>query len=138
LNVDSRPAQSKPGFAIPDKWSANRRLETALLVTPAAPPEASEQVRHGEYLAHLGNCAGCHDAQTPDRKAVVRLELAGGRVLRGRWGVVTSQNITPDASGIGYYDEQKFIAVMPRGTLERGSSVPLCPGQIFAISLMLT
>ena len=31
LNVDSRPAQSKPGFAIPGKWSANRSYpETGL------------------------------------------------------------------------------------------------------------
>ena len=28
--------------------------------------------------------------------------------MKGPWGEVTSANITPDASGIGYYDEALF------------------------------
>jgi len=102
-------------------------LKAALLPTPPAPVGASEQVRHGEYLAHLGNCSGCHDAQTPDRKPVPGMEFAGGRVLHGRWGVVTSQNITPDPSGIGYYDEQKFIAVMRTGHVGSRKLSPVMP-----------
>lgn len=90
-------------------------LDQPPLPTPPAPAGASEQVRHGEYLAHIGNCAGCHNARTPEGKPVSGYEYGGGRVLRGRWGVVTSQNITPDASGIGYYDEHKFIQVMRTG-----------------------
>ena len=96
-------------------------------LTPAAPPGASEQVKRGEYLAHLGNCAGCHNAQTPEREPVAGMEYGGGRVLRGRWGVITGQNITPDASGIGYYDEQKFISVMRTGRVGARKLNPIMP-----------
>jgi hypothetical protein len=35
--------------------------------------------------------------------------------LKGPWGEVTSANITPDASGIPYYDEALFLKVMRTG-----------------------
>lgn len=102
-------------------------LEIPRLRTPDAPANSSAQVRQGEYLAHIGNCAGCHDGVTPERNPVPGLEFGGGRVLRGRWGVVTSQNITPDASGIGYYDEQKFIEVMRTGHVGARKLNPIMP-----------
>lgn len=98
----SLPAEPKPQV-----------VET--LKTPAAPSGASEQVRRGEYLAHLGNCAGCHDTQTPERQPIAGMEFGGGRVLRRTWGAAAAANITPDASGIGYYDEKKFIEVIRTG-----------------------
>jgi Cytochrome c len=90
-------------------------LTVERLKTPAAPAGASEQVRRGEYLAHLGNCAGCHDTQTSDRQPVAGMEFGGGRVLRRTWGAGGAANITPDASGIGYYDEAKFMQVIRSG-----------------------
>ncbi len=101
------PKRSLP--AEPRQWTVEP------LKTPAAPVGASEQVRRGEYLAHVGNCAGCHDTQTPERKAVAGMEFGGGRVLRRTWGTAAAANITPDASGIGYYDEAKFIQVIRAG-----------------------
>jgi len=35
--------------------------------------------------------------------------------MRGPWGDVSTANITPDASGISYYDEALFIEVMRTG-----------------------
>ncbi len=98
----SLPAEPKP-------------LVVETLKTPAAPPGSSEQVRRGEYLAHLGNCAGCHDTQTPEKQPVPGMEFAGGRVVRRGSTATVAANITPDASGIGYYDEKKFIAVIRSG-----------------------
>src|SRR5262249_3426480 len=43
------------------------------------------------------------------------MEYAGGEVLIGPWGYVTSANITQDATGINYYDEAKFIAALRTG-----------------------
>jgi hypothetical protein len=43
------------------------------------------------------------------------LDFAGGFVLDGPWGRVASANITPDASGIPYYDEALFAEVMRTG-----------------------
>ncbi len=43
------------------------------------------------------------------------MEFAGGFVLEGPWGRVASANITPDPSGIPYYDEAQFIQTMRTG-----------------------
>jgi hypothetical protein len=43
------------------------------------------------------------------------MEFAGGWVLKGPWGAVASANITPDPSGIPYYDEATFLGVMRTG-----------------------
>ena len=41
--------------------------------------------------------------------------LAGGAVLKGAWGLATSANLTPDASGISYYTEATFITAVRTG-----------------------
>ena len=37
------------------------------------------------------------------------LKFGGGSSFKGPWGEVASANITPDASGISYYDETLFV-----------------------------
>jgi hypothetical protein len=43
------------------------------------------------------------------------LDFAGGFVLKGPTGTVASANITPDPSGISYYDESLFLHAMREG-----------------------
>ena len=43
------------------------------------------------------------------------MAFAGGSPISGPWGSVATANITPDASGISYYDEALFLAVMRTG-----------------------
>lgn len=98
-----------------------------------------DPVHRGEYLVHLGQCVVCH---TPRWRGVLPLEgmlFGGGRrfEIRGGYGVevdpdpwldsapkrakppsglvAASANITPDASGIPYYDEQIFIKTIRTG-----------------------
>ena len=53
------------------------------------------------------------------RKGPIRgMEDGGGEFLNGPWGEVTSANITPDASGIGYFDEALFLQAMRTGYRE--------------------
>jgi hypothetical protein len=74
-------------------------------------PQASP-VERGKYLTVIG--CGCHIPT--DQKGPIRgLEYGGGEFLKGPWGEVTSANITPDASGIGYYDEALFIQALRTG-----------------------
>src|SRR5262249_757320 len=82
------------------------------VTTPVAEPNAADLVARGRYLVRLG--CGCH---TPTEKGQVKpgLILAGGDALRGPWGMATSANITPDPSGISYYDEAIFIKAMRTG-----------------------
>jgi len=75
-------------------------------VTQPVPAPASDPVSRGKYLVKLG--CGCHNASET-------VQLGGGENLVGPWGNVTSANITSDPSGISYYSEAGFIAVLRTG-----------------------
>ena len=91
-------------------------------------PQASP-VERGKYLVSVG--CGCHIAT--DRKGPIRvLEYGGGEHLEGPWGDVTSANITPDASGISYYDEATFIQVMRTGYVKARKLSSIMPFGEFA------
>jgi len=36
------------------------------------------------------------------------MEYGGGFMLKGPWGAAAGANITPDASGIGYYERESL------------------------------
>jgi hypothetical protein len=50
-----------------------------------------------------------------DGQFISELAFGGGMSFDGPWGKVTSANITPDPSGISYYDEKLFLQVMRTG-----------------------
>ncbi|HTR66973.1 MAG TPA: c-type cytochrome [Terriglobales bacterium] len=90
------------------------RSAPAPLTSPVPEPDHSDPVKWGAYLVNRTACEECHTAQhqgTP----VKGLRFAGGFPLNGPFGHVAAANITPDASGIGYYDEALFIQVMRTG-----------------------
>ncbi|MCW5978151.1 MAG: c-type cytochrome [Bryobacteraceae bacterium] len=93
-----------------------KMLQAPPPVTSVPAPDLSTPEKRGEYLAALGTCGDCH---TPiDLKAMrPRADLAfgGGFVLKGPWGTVASSNLTPDPSGIPYYDEALFLTAMRTG-----------------------
>lgn len=84
------------------------------LETPVSSPDASDRVKYGQYLVTLGGCGDCH---TPQQRGqpVAGFEYAGGWLMKGPWGEATTANITPDPSGISYYDEALFIQVLRTG-----------------------
>jgi len=76
------------------------------ILEPVHAPNLSDPLARGKYLVTIG--CGCHDA-------VDKLPYGGGEKLVGPWGDVTSANITPDPSGISYYNEATFITAMRTG-----------------------
>jgi mono/diheme cytochrome c family protein len=84
------------------------------LTAPVVPPDLSTPLKRGAYLVNLGGCADCHTPQKQGQP-LKGLDHAGGFILTGPWGRVASANITPDPSGISYYDEQLFLQVMRTG-----------------------
>ncbi len=83
------------------------------LTSPVSGPgPQSSPLERGKYLATVG--CGCH-TPTDHKGPIPGLAYAGGEVLKGPWGEVTSANITQDASGISYYDEAMFLQVMRTG-----------------------
>jgi mono/diheme cytochrome c family protein len=81
---------------------------------PVASPDPSDHVKYGQYLVAVGGCGDCHTPQERGQP-VAGFQYSGGARMRGPWGDVSTANITPDASGISYYDEALFIEVMRTG-----------------------
>jgi hypothetical protein len=67
--------------------------------------------------AHLVRLAGCETCHTPSNEEgfIHGLEFAGGKVFRHGGQAAASSNLTPDPSGIGYYDENLFLKLVKTG-----------------------
>lgn len=96
------------------------------VTAPVSTPDPTDRVQWGAYLADQGGCSDCH---TPMDKgqALPGLEFAGGQVFAGKWGTTVSANITPDASGISYYDEALFLQVFRTGYVKARKLDALMP-----------
>lgn len=79
---------------------------------PVPTPDRADKPAYGRYLATIGLCVECHTPVDPTGAPLHGLDFAGGRILDGPWGRVASANLTPDASGIPYYDEALFKDVL--------------------------
>jgi len=84
------------------------------IVNPVPAPDVSDPVKRGAFVLTI---AGCRDCHTPmDRgDPIPSLDMAGGQIFEGPWGRVTSANLTPDPSGIPYYDEILFLQAIRTG-----------------------
>jgi hypothetical protein len=78
-------------------------------------PDPSNQLQWGAYLVNLGGCIDCHSPVDNHHQRLPGLEFSGGQPFSGDWGSAVSVNITPDASGISYYDEALFIQAIRTG-----------------------
>lgn len=87
---------------------------------------SSDPVKRGAYLLNLADCSACHTPQVRGQ-GVPGMYLAGGFPLTGPWGSVFSANITPDASGISYYDESLFVQVLRTGYVRARELKPIMP-----------
>jgi mono/diheme cytochrome c family protein len=86
----------------------------------------AQLIARGEYLARIGNCAGCH---TRFQGA----PYAGGRAFSTPYGTVYSSNITADAvHGIGAWSLQEFRHAMRHGVSRNGVLSPVFPYENFA------
>jgi mono/diheme cytochrome c family protein len=81
---------------------------------PVPPLDLSTPARRGAYLVEVGHCTGCHTpiGPPPRFQPIAGMEMAGGsRMAEG----VSAANLTPDASGIVYYDEALFVQAIRTG-----------------------
>jgi mono/diheme cytochrome c family protein len=84
------------------------------LTEPVPAPDVSTPEKRGKYLVIIIGCADCHTPQTQG-KPLPGMDFAGGFIMEGPWGRVASSNITPDPSGIPYYDLTLFTQVFRTG-----------------------
>ncbi len=96
-------------------WFVGREFVGGFVTYATKRSEATpEQIERGEYLARIGNCAGCHTARGAD-------PYAGGRAVETPFGSVFAGNLTPDkATGIGSWDSFAFYRAMSLGRSRDG------------------
>ena len=102
------------------------------LTAPVPAPDLSTPVKRGAYLVNMAGCSDCHTPQDSHGMPMPGLDFAGGFILDGPWGRVASANITPDASGISYYDEGLFAQVMRTGYVKARKLNQIMPWTVFS------
>ena len=92
-------------------------------------PSTASAVERGAYLVKMAGCGDCH---TPQEKGqdLPGMAFAGGTPFPGPWGYVVTANITPDPSGIPYYDESLFLEVMRTGFVKARKLSPIMPTSV--------
>ena len=85
------------------------------LDAPVSEPDVSTPEKRGKYLVTLAGCTDCHTPQDAHGQPLTGMAFGGGFILDGPWGRVASANITPDPSGISYYDQAMFTQAIRTG-----------------------
>jgi hypothetical protein len=106
---------AKTEIIFPVKYFMRNAPEPLQAPVPAA--DLSDPVKRGGFLVNLIGCADCHTPVDNHHKAIPGMEFSGGQLIQVPWGTVASANITPDPSGIPYYDEAMFIKAMRTGAV---------------------
>ena len=108
----------------PVKYLIRSAPEPITATVPA--PDLSDPVKRGAFLVRMASCADCHTAQERGQPKP-GLEFAGGLLFTPPEGTVMAANITPDASGISYYDEDFFVQTIRTGKVKARSLSPVMP-----------
>lgn len=74
----------------------------------AVRPDPSDSVAYGGYLVKAAGCAECH-TKFEKGDFVPGTEFGGGREFQMPGGILRTANISPDATGLGYWSREKFI-----------------------------
>jgi Cytochrome c len=85
------------------------------ITTPVPQPDLSDPVKRGSFLVNLIGCADCHTPVDNHRNPIPGMDFSGGQIIALPSGKVASSNLTPDPSGIPYYEEALFIRAMRTG-----------------------
>jgi mono/diheme cytochrome c family protein len=106
-------------------------------VAHVAEPDHTNQVEYGKYLANAAHCSACHTPTDDHGMPIAGMEFGGGSDIAGPWtgGAkivhINALNITPDASGIGYFDEAMFIDVIRNGGFKTRPLMSIMPWDYF-------
>lgn len=103
------------------------RTAPQAVTAPVPQPDLSTPQKRGEYLVQIADCDGCHTPQSKGQPNQA-LAFAGGFEFSGTpLKEVASANITPDVSGISYYDENLFLEAMHTGRVKARQLSALMP-----------
>ena len=125
----------RPTTVLPE--SVTRTLHPLPPVEHVPEPDKSDAVSYGKYLVTGAHCEVCHTPHDENENLIPGLEFSGGQVFTGPFGPngrtiqVASLNLTPDPSGISYFDERKFIEVIRSGSVSARPLATIMPWSYF-------
>jgi hypothetical protein len=103
------------------------------VTAPVPQPNPDDAVNYGKYLVSaVGDCDGCHTPRDAHGQAIPGMDLGGGNIFTDSGHAVATANITPDPSGIAYYDENLFVNVMRTGVVKARKLDPMMPTTLFS------
>jgi mono/diheme cytochrome c family protein len=100
------------------------------ITSPVAAPDLSDQVKRGAYLVKMAGCADCHTPQSQGQP-IAGMDFGGGQIFEGPWGKVATANLTPDPSGIPYYDEALFVQTIRTGSVKARTLNQIMPWHFY-------
>jgi mono/diheme cytochrome c family protein len=100
-----------------------RGLAVLLLFAPAT--AVAQDLAHGQEIVQQ-KCDTCHTLRDEKKQPIVGL-LAGGKLIGG----TASANLSPDASGISYYDEKLFLQILRTGEVGARKLKPVMNPALF-------
>jgi mono/diheme cytochrome c family protein len=114
-------AVAMAAMAEPPTVRSQRHLALPLFLTQPIPNQTpnADQLRRGQYLVRMGDCAACH---TPEGGPA----FAGGFGLNTPFGIIYSTNLTSDReTGVGEITADQFYAALHDGIGPKG--LPIYP-----------
>jgi mono/diheme cytochrome c family protein len=108
-----RQQQPRTEIIFPVNYLIRNVPQPLTMAVPA--PDVSTPEKRGKYLVTVIGCTDCHTPQDGQGQPLPGMDFAGGFIMEGPWGRVASSNITPDPSGIPYYDLALFTQVLRTG-----------------------
>lgn len=110
------------------------QIEKSLRPLPAPNPilDQSTPEKRGRYLTTIADCQGCHTAwEAP----TIPGRFGGGNRIERLIGAKKfedfSHNLTPDPTGIPYYDDALFIEALRTGRVRTRDLGPIMPWTVF-------
>lgn len=94
-------------------------------------PDLSTPEKRGAYMTTMAGCADCHTPQDAHGAPLTAMEFGGGFILEGPFGRVASANLTPDPSGIPYYDTKMFVDAIRTGSVRARKLNPVMPTEVY-------
>jgi mono/diheme cytochrome c family protein len=98
-------------------------------ITHESPVNGFDPVSRGRYLTKIGNCEYCHTPSDKMDRPLPGMAFAGGKHIDKF--PTPSANITPDPSGISYYDEAMFVRTMRTGHVGARALNPPMPWWVY-------
>jgi mono/diheme cytochrome c family protein len=120
-----KKARGTTAIQAPVRWFLKAGPEP--LAQPVTTTIATDPVARGRQLAEVGQCQTCHTPVDARHQPLPGMAYAGGQEFTIAGVRYRSSNITPDASGISYYNEELFIRTMRTGNLGGRRLAPIMP-----------